>query len=47
VSTRPKYSGKLHLDHRIAAGSVEIAGPFPELGRLSTETSVFTDTNVS
>ena len=32
---------------RIVAGSVAIAGPFPELGRLSTETSVFTDTNVS
>jgi aryl-alcohol dehydrogenase-like predicted oxidoreductase len=32
---------------RIIAGSVAIAGPFPELGRLSTETSVFTDTNVS
>jgi aryl-alcohol dehydrogenase-like predicted oxidoreductase len=31
----------------IIAGSVAIAGPFPELGRLSTETSVFTDTNVS
>ncbi|MFL5820222.1 MAG: aldo/keto reductase [Solirubrobacteraceae bacterium] len=32
---------------RIVAGSAAIAGPFPELGRLSTETSVFTDTNVS
>jgi aryl-alcohol dehydrogenase-like predicted oxidoreductase len=32
---------------RIIAGSVAIAGPFPELGRLSTETSVFTDTTVS
>jgi aryl-alcohol dehydrogenase-like predicted oxidoreductase len=32
---------------RIVAGSVAIAGPFPELGRLSTETSVFSDTNAS
>ena len=32
---------------RIMAGSVAVAGPFPEMGRLSTETSVFTDTNVS
>jgi aryl-alcohol dehydrogenase-like predicted oxidoreductase len=32
---------------RIMASSVAVAGPFPELGRLSTETSVFTDTNVS
>jgi diketogulonate reductase-like aldo/keto reductase len=32
---------------RIVAGSVAIAGPFPELGRRSNETSVFTDTNVS
>src|SRR5436853_7776007 len=31
---------------RIMAGSVAIAGPFPELGRLSTETSVFTDADV-
>jgi aryl-alcohol dehydrogenase-like predicted oxidoreductase len=32
---------------RIMAGSVAVAGPFPEMGRLSTETSVFTGTNVS
>jgi aryl-alcohol dehydrogenase-like predicted oxidoreductase len=32
---------------RIMAGSAAIAGPFPELGRLSTETSVFTDTSAS
>jgi aryl-alcohol dehydrogenase-like predicted oxidoreductase len=32
---------------RITADSVAIAGPFPELGRLSTETSVFTETSVS
>jgi hypothetical protein len=32
---------------RIMAGSVAVAGPFPETGRLSTETSIFTDTNVS
>jgi aryl-alcohol dehydrogenase-like predicted oxidoreductase len=32
---------------RIMAGSVAVAGPFPEMGRLSTETSVFTDANVS
>ena len=32
---------------RIMAGSVAVAGPFPELDRLSTETSVFTETNVS
>jgi aryl-alcohol dehydrogenase-like predicted oxidoreductase len=32
---------------RIVAHSVGIAGPFPEMGRLSTETSVFTDTSVS
>jgi hypothetical protein len=32
---------------RIMAGSVAVAGPFPEMDRLSTETSVFTDTNVS
>ena len=30
-----------------AVQEVSFAGPFPELGRLSTETSVFTDTNVS
>jgi aryl-alcohol dehydrogenase-like predicted oxidoreductase len=29
---------------RIMADSVAVAGPFPEMGRLSTETSVFTDT---
>jgi aryl-alcohol dehydrogenase-like predicted oxidoreductase len=28
---------------RIMAGSVAVAGPFPEMGRLSTETSVFTE----
>ncbi|MDX6582453.1 MAG: hypothetical protein QOI10_1637 [Solirubrobacterales bacterium] len=33
-----------HVD-RIMAGSVPVAGPFPELGRLSTETSVFTETD--
>jgi aryl-alcohol dehydrogenase-like predicted oxidoreductase len=32
---------------RITADSAPIAGPFPELGRLSTETSVFTETRVS
>jgi aryl-alcohol dehydrogenase-like predicted oxidoreductase len=32
---------------RITADSASIAGPFPELGRLSTETSVFTETRVS
>jgi aryl-alcohol dehydrogenase-like predicted oxidoreductase len=32
---------------RIMAGSAAIAGPFPEMDRLSTETSVFTDTKVS
>ena len=31
---------------RITAGAVPIAGPFPELGRLSTETSVFSEANV-
>ena len=32
---------------RIMAGSAAVAGPFPELGRLSTETSVFEETNAS
>ena len=32
---------------RIMAGSAAVAGPFSELGRLSTETSVFTETGVS
>ncbi len=32
---------------RIVADSVAIAGPFPEMGRLSTETSVFTEAKVS
>ncbi|MDX6607119.1 MAG: hypothetical protein QOD14_1659 [Solirubrobacterales bacterium] len=32
---------------RIMADSVSVVGPFPELGRLSTETSVFDETNVS
>jgi aryl-alcohol dehydrogenase-like predicted oxidoreductase len=32
---------------RIMADSVAVAGPFPEMGRLSTETSVFAETNVS
>jgi aryl-alcohol dehydrogenase-like predicted oxidoreductase len=32
---------------RILAGSVPVAGPFPELGRLDTETSVFDETNES
>jgi aryl-alcohol dehydrogenase-like predicted oxidoreductase len=32
---------------RIMAGSVAVAGPFPEMDRLATETSVFTETNVS
>jgi aryl-alcohol dehydrogenase-like predicted oxidoreductase len=32
---------------RLTADSAPIAGPFPELGRLSTETSVFTETRVS
>jgi aryl-alcohol dehydrogenase-like predicted oxidoreductase len=31
---------------RIMAGSAAVAGPFPELGRLSTETRVFTETRV-
>jgi aryl-alcohol dehydrogenase-like predicted oxidoreductase len=39
--------GELERIDRIMAGSVAIAGPFPELGRLSTETSVFTDTHAS
>jgi aryl-alcohol dehydrogenase-like predicted oxidoreductase len=39
--------GDLERIDRIIAGSVAIAGPFPEMGRLSTETSVFTNTNVS
>ncbi len=39
--------GDLERIDRIMAASVAIAGPFPEMGRLSTETSVFTDTNVS
>jgi aryl-alcohol dehydrogenase-like predicted oxidoreductase len=39
--------GDLERIDRIMAGSVAIAGPFPEMGRLSTETSVFTDTSVS
>jgi aryl-alcohol dehydrogenase-like predicted oxidoreductase len=32
---------------RIVADSVAIAGPFPEMNRLSTETSVFDETKVS
>jgi aryl-alcohol dehydrogenase-like predicted oxidoreductase len=32
---------------RIMADSAAIAGPFPEMDRLSTETSVFTETKVS
>jgi aryl-alcohol dehydrogenase-like predicted oxidoreductase len=47
-------AAQLHLSEadleqieRIMAGAVAIAGPFPEMGRLGTETSVFTDTNVS
>jgi aryl-alcohol dehydrogenase-like predicted oxidoreductase len=32
---------------RIMGGSVPIAGPFPEMGRLTSETSVFNETNVS
>jgi aryl-alcohol dehydrogenase-like predicted oxidoreductase len=32
---------------RIMGDSVAVAGPFPELGRLNTETSVFAKTNVS
>lgn len=32
---------------RIMAGSVAVAGPFPEMGRLSAETSVFTEANVN
>jgi aryl-alcohol dehydrogenase-like predicted oxidoreductase len=39
--------GDLERIDRIMAGSVAVAGPFPEMGRLSTETSVFTDTNLS
>lgn len=39
--------GDLERIDRIMAGSVAVAGPFPELGRLSTETSVFTETNLS
>jgi aryl-alcohol dehydrogenase-like predicted oxidoreductase len=31
----------------IMAGSQTVAGPFPEMDRLSTETSVFTEANVS
>jgi aryl-alcohol dehydrogenase-like predicted oxidoreductase len=34
------------IDH-IMAGSAAIAGPFPEMDRLSTETSVFTEADVS
>ncbi|MEA2346384.1 MAG: hypothetical protein QOG62_171 [Thermoleophilaceae bacterium] len=43
-------AGDLHLSEgdleqieHIMAGAVPVAGPFPELGRLSTETSVFTE----
>jgi len=32
---------------RIMAGSVPVAGPFPEMGRLIDETSVFNETRVS
>jgi aryl-alcohol dehydrogenase-like predicted oxidoreductase len=32
---------------RIIGDSVAVGGPFPEMGRLSTETSVFADSNVS
>jgi aryl-alcohol dehydrogenase-like predicted oxidoreductase len=47
-------AAELHLSEadleridRIMAGSVAVTGPFPEMDRLSTETSVFTDTNPS
>jgi aryl-alcohol dehydrogenase-like predicted oxidoreductase len=47
-------ASELHLSEvdleqidRIAADSVAIAGPFPEMNRLSTETSVFDETKVS
>ena len=36
--------GDLEQIDRIMADSVAVAGPFPELGRLSSETSVFTHT---
>jgi aryl-alcohol dehydrogenase-like predicted oxidoreductase len=39
--------GDLEQIDRIQAGSVAVAGPFPELGRLSSETSVFDQTKVS
>lgn len=39
--------GDLEEIDRIMADSVAVAGPFPEMGRLSTETSVFTETKVS
>lgn len=35
-----------HIE-RITADAAAIAGPFPEMGRLSTETSVFTEAGVS
>jgi aryl-alcohol dehydrogenase-like predicted oxidoreductase len=37
--------GDLGRIDRIMAGSVAVTGPFPEMGRLSTETSVFTETD--
>jgi aryl-alcohol dehydrogenase-like predicted oxidoreductase len=43
----PLSAGDLERIDRIVADSVPIAGPFPEMDRLSTETSVFTNTRVS
>jgi aryl-alcohol dehydrogenase-like predicted oxidoreductase len=43
----PLSAGDLEQIDRIVADSVPIAGPFPEMDRLSTETSVFTNTRVS
>jgi aryl-alcohol dehydrogenase-like predicted oxidoreductase len=47
-------AAELHLSEvdlewidRIMAGSVAVAGPFPEMDRLSTETSVFDEANAS
>jgi aryl-alcohol dehydrogenase-like predicted oxidoreductase len=39
--------GDLEEIDRVTADSAAIAGPFPELGRLSTETSVFTQAKAS
>jgi aryl-alcohol dehydrogenase-like predicted oxidoreductase len=39
-------AGDLAQIDRIVAGSAPIAGPFPEMGRLSSETSVFSEANV-